>query len=670
MNGGPPTDLTVIIVNYNVRDFLEQALYAVHNASQRLRVEVFVVDNASVDDSAAMVREKFPEVILICNTENVGFSRANNQAIRQSKGKYVLLLNPDTVVEENSFDLCFQFMEAHPEAGALGVRMIDGAGKFLPESRRGFPSPFVAFCKTFGLSALFPRSKIFNRYYLGYLEHHETHPAEILCGAFMWIRQEALNRAGLLDEAFFMYGEDIDLSWRIVQSGYVNYYYPGTTIIHYKGESTKKGSLNYVKAFYQAMIIFARKHFEGPRGKRFVAMLQIAVYFRAGLTLLSQWFGRLTWPLFDACAMMTGLAVLKHFWAIYRFGNPEYYAPSFLYFNAPLYTLLWMLGIYFSGGYDPKTGPYRAIRGLLWGTLLIAVVYGFLNAEYRTSRALILLGTAWSGFAVLSGRAVAHLFRYGNMRFGEIRVKNVLLVGFPEEVERVKKLLDQSVERWNYLGAISPVPQNMDNSYLCSLDQLDEAVRIFRADELVFCGRDVPAGEMMTWMARLGPEVEYKVVAETGMAVIGSNSRNSSGELYTVAIRYRIATPGERRNKRVFDLALAMFLLPLMPLIAFLHRDFSGFLRHWAGVLRGSRTWVGYSSGGEGAVELPPLVPGILSPADDLPSTLRTSANMERLNFLYARDYTMESDLRLVFRHFHSLVRGIPPASTSGATNQ
>lgn len=658
MPGGPPTDLSVVIVNYNVRDFLEQALYSIRNASHRLRVEVFVVDNASVDDSLAMVKEKFPEVRLIENPENVGFSRANNQAIRASSGKYVLLLNPDTVVKEDTFDQCFEFMEANPEAGALGVRMIDGAGKFLPESRRGFPSPFVAFCKTFGLSALFPRSKTFNQYYLGHLDDHATHPAEILCGAFMWIRREALDRAGLLDEDFFMYGEDIDLSWRIVQAGFINYYFPGTTIIHYKGESTKKGSLNYVRVFYQAMIIFARKHFEGGRGRRFVAMLQVAVYFRAVLTLLSYWTKRLAWPLFDMAAMIAGLAVLKHLWAVYRFGDPGYYAPSFLYFNTPLYTLLWMLGIYFSGGYDPKGGTFRAIRGIFWGALGIAVIYGFLNADYRTSRALILLGTAWACFSVLAGRAAWHFLKYGNLRFAEAQTKNVLLIGFMEEVERVKKLLDQSAAKWNYLGAVSPVPKPGDKYYLCHLAQLGEAVRIFRANELVFCARDVPASEMMKWMAQLGPEVEYKAVPEAGTTAIGSSSRNSSGQLYTIAIRYQIATPGQRRNKRVFDLILALFLLPLLPLLALLHLNFPAFFRHWSGVLRGKRTWVGYCSGGENSSALPGLPPGLLSPADDLPASLRSTANIDRLNFLYAKDYGIENDFRLIVRHFRHLATG------------
>ncbi|NTV84731.1 MAG: glycosyltransferase family 2 protein, partial [Bacteroidales bacterium] len=218
--------LSVVIVNYNVIHFLEQCLSSVRRASENLEVEVFVVDNNSVDGSVKMVREKFPEVILIDNKDNTGFSKANNQAIRLSKGEYVLLLNPDTVVEDDTFSRIIAFMDAHPDAGGLGVKMIDGKGNFLPESKRGLPTPTVAFYKIFGLSAFFPKSKVFGKYHLGYLDENQTNPVDILSGAFMLLRKSVLDKIGLLDETFFMYGEDIDLSYRILKAGYQNYYFP------------------------------------------------------------------------------------------------------------------------------------------------------------------------------------------------------------------------------------------------------------------------------------------------------------------------------------------------------------------------------------------------------------------------------------------------------------
>ncbi|MBK8042940.1 MAG: glycosyltransferase [Haliscomenobacter sp.] len=528
-------DLSVVIVNYNVKYFLEQALLSVRNASGNLRVEVFVVDNNSVDDSNALVREKFPEVRLIANTVNVGFAKANNQAIRESSGTYVLLLNPDTVVEEDTFDRCFRYMEDHPGVGGLGVKMIDGAGKFLPESKRGFPTPFVAFCKTFGLSRLFPRSKTFNRYHLGFLDENQTHEVEVLAGAFMWLRRAALDKAGLLDEAFFMYGEDIDLSYRLVQAGYKNAYSPETTIIHYKGESTKKGSLNYVKTFYQAMIIFARKHFQGRQARWFVWMLQCAIYFRAGLTLMGNGFRRASWPVLDAGLFFGGLALLKHLWAVYRFGDPGYYPTSFLYFNALLYTALWLVGIFFSGGYDAKAPLSRTLRGIVWGMVLIAAIYGFLDQEYRTSRALILLGTAWALGTALLTRAIAHFLRFRNLNLGQEKAKNLVIVGSAKESERVQGLLGKAGVHVNYIGTAAPGEPADPGEYLGREEQLEEIVRIYRVDELIFCSRDIPAGQIMQWMARLGPGVEYKIVPEESWSIIGSSSKTGA-ETSTLSI--------------------------------------------------------------------------------------------------------------------------------------
>ena len=199
-----------------------------------------MVDNNSVDGSVSLVKEKFPEVIIIENKDNFGFSYANNQAIKLAEGEYILLLNPDTVVEEQTFEKVIGFMDNTPDAGGLGVKMIDGKGNFLAESKRGLPSPWVAFYRIFGISRLFPKSKRFGKYHLSYLDETQIHSVDVLAGAFMLVRKSVFDKIGLLDETFFMYGEDIDLSYRITLAGYKNYYFPETTIIHYKGESTKK----------------------------------------------------------------------------------------------------------------------------------------------------------------------------------------------------------------------------------------------------------------------------------------------------------------------------------------------------------------------------------------------------------------------------------------------
>ncbi len=276
--------LSVVIVNYNVKYFLEQCLYSLRAALQGMEAEVFVVDNNSTDGSVAYLKPNFPEVTFIENSDNPGFAKANNQAIRLAKGKYILLLNPDTVIGEDSIrSLCY-FLDEKPKAGALGVKMIDGNGVFLPESKRSFPTPWVSFCKMFGLSRLFPKNPRFAKYSLPYLNPDARHKVDVLAGAFMLIRKEALDKAGLLDEDFFMYGEDIDLSYRLKLAGYKNYYMP-ERILHYKGESTSKGNIKYVKIFYGAMLIFYRKHYSGA-GKLFSLLIRLAVWFRALLDLM------------------------------------------------------------------------------------------------------------------------------------------------------------------------------------------------------------------------------------------------------------------------------------------------------------------------------------------------------------------------------------------------
>lgn len=289
--------LSVIIVNYNVKYFLEQCLCSVRKAvaantqeTGRRNVEVWVVDNNSTDNSIEYLQMKFPFVQFIKNTVNLGFSKANNQGVREAKGKYILFLNPDTIVPEDAFTKCIAFMEATPDAGALGVQMIDGTGQYLKESKRGFPSLWVSFCKMSGLTRWFPTSKIFARYYMGHLSNQETHRIDILSGAFMMVKKEVLDRTGGFDEQFFMYGEDIDLSYRIQRAGFTNYYFSDCTIIHFKGESTRKDS-KYVRQFYKAMVQFVQKHFHGELAWFYTGLLEAVIWLRAAITVVSREHG-------------------------------------------------------------------------------------------------------------------------------------------------------------------------------------------------------------------------------------------------------------------------------------------------------------------------------------------------------------------------------------------
>ena len=252
--------LSVVIVNYNVSHYLLQCVDSLSHALRGTDSELIVVDNHSRDNSVTLLREYHPEVRIVENLHNLGFAKANNIAIRQSRGEYVLLLNPDTRVSESVVKGVISFLDSHPEAGSAGVRMLNADGTVAPESRRGVPTPMTAFYKLSGLCGMFPNSRRFGRYYLGHLPWDSPQQIEVVSGAFCMLRTSVLKKVGLLDEDYFMYGEDIDLSYRILKSGATNWYVP-ETILHYKGESTHKSSFRYVHVFYQAMHIFFRKHF-------------------------------------------------------------------------------------------------------------------------------------------------------------------------------------------------------------------------------------------------------------------------------------------------------------------------------------------------------------------------------------------------------------------------
>ncbi|MBR6444842.1 MAG: glycosyltransferase family 2 protein [Prevotella sp.] len=283
--------LTVVIVSYNVKDYVCQCLLSLRRALRDIDAEVCVVDNHSSDGTVDFLREKFPEIKVIASPHNLGFARANNMAIRQTESEFVLLLNPDTFVGEQTIRQSLDFMDEHAEAGGLGVRMLKIDGSDALESRRGLPTPMVAFYKMVGLCARYPKHRRFGQYYMGYLSWDEAARIDVISGAYCLLRRKALDEIGLLDEDFFMYGEDIDLSYRLLKGGYENWYLP-SKILHYKGESTEKSSFRYVHVFYKAMLIFFRKHYS-QMSLLLSLPIKITIYGKAFTTLLQIQMGKL-----------------------------------------------------------------------------------------------------------------------------------------------------------------------------------------------------------------------------------------------------------------------------------------------------------------------------------------------------------------------------------------
>ena len=643
--------LTIIIVNYNVKYFLEQCLHTVLRAASKLSSEIIVVDNDSVDGSCQMVEEKFPEVKLIGNKKNVGFSKANNQAIRIAKGEYILLLNPDTVVEEDCFLKIIDFMDKTPDAGGLGVKMIDGKGRFLPESKRGLPTPEIAFWKMSGLSRLFPHSKRFGKYHLGYLDNNLIHEVEVLSGAFMLLRRSTLDKVGLLDEDYFMYGEDIDLSYRITKGGYKNYYFPETTIIHYKGESTKKGSINYVKVFYNAMIIFAGKHFSKGNARRYAILINLAIYLRALLSLIGRFFSTVKLALADAFLIFLGFAVLLPVWETYKFQR-GYYPPEYLHAAVPIYILIWVGCIWLNGGYRKNIQFARIFKGLLWGTISILVFYSLIDETMRYSRALLLLGSGWAFLALPTYRYILHKFKFPGLELELDKQKRVAVVAGTTESKRISELIAHSGQKIEPVGFVSPDDSVHQQFYLGNIHQLPEIIRINKIDELIFSSEDIPSQEIIRLMLDLNDlNIDYKIAPPESFSIIGSNSISTAGEMYVVHIN-SIIKGNNKQNKRIFDLATAICLCVLSPVLVWLVNSKSGFLRSIYQVFAGKKSWVGYCPGDQN--HLPMIRKGVLSPASIFPKTI-PEKKKEELNIVYAKDYRLTVDLEIVLKAWKNI---------------
>ena len=649
-----PMTLSVVIVNYNVKYFLEQCLISVLKAMKGINGEVFVVDNASVDGSCQMVKERFPNVRLIENSQNHGFSFANNQALRVVSGEYVLVLNPDTVVEEGTFSKCLQFMDKHPDAGGLSVKMIDGKGKFLPESKRALPSPMVSFYKIFGFAKLFPHSKKFGRYHLGHLNENQTHEIEILPGAFMFIRKRALDKAGLFDETFFMYGEDIDLSYRIILNGFKNYYFPETTIIHYKGESTKKGSINYVMVFYKAMIIFARKHFSQKNALVYSTLIYIAIYFRAAFSIGKRIFNRYIEPLVDALIIALGIAIIIPFWETFRFSATNIYPDKLVMLLSAVYIVIWLISIWLSGGYDKPRKKLAAAKGAAVGSIVILLLYALLPEGMRFSRAVILLLSAWTiGLIQLTHWGYALIRK--EPREDTNKPKRIVIVGKHNEALRVENIMKQASVRRQLMGIVLPENDIAMSNYLGSLSQLDEVVRVNEIDEVIYCSSDVSSQNIIKSMLTLMPlGVDFKIAPPESLSVIGSNSIDTAGDLYTVDIN-AISLPSNKRFKRIFDIAISLVLILLLPILVFFGNGIITMLQNSLHVLVGKRTWIGYI--GKNIKGLPAIKQGVYPPIKLSNIKKKSDTQVEKINMLYAKNYSVLKDVEAIWTNINQTTR-------------
>ncbi|MFP5040357.1 glycosyltransferase family 2 protein [Parasediminibacterium sp. JCM 36343] len=643
--------ISIIIVNYNVKYFLEQCLCSVEKAIGSMEIEVIVVDNDSSDDSIAYLQPKFPFVKYIYNSDNVGFGKANNQALPYCKGDYILFLNPDTILPEDCFAKCIDFFEKQPDCGALGIKMIDGSGTFLPESKRGYPSPIASFFKLTGLAGIFPRSRIFNQYALGHLDPFANHKIDVLAGAFIMARKEAIAATNGFDEDFFMYGEDIDLSYRIQKAGFNNYYFSESTILHFKGESTKKGSLNYVKMFYSAMSIFVQKHYSGSKARVFSLLIQSAIFFRASISLLKSFVLKIGLPLVDALLIFCSLWGIKNEWTVF-FRDGEPFSQGYFPLTFFSFAIIFLITGALSGMYDKLDKPSKTFSASISGIVVMIASYSLLPEHLRFSRAVVVFGGLAAAIAIT-------IFRWVLLQLGwvlpsdeEYKFQQTAVIGSPEEYEHVHGIFKHAGLEERLLGRIKI--NGDDGEAIGDIKEVKQLLNTLNIRELIFCEGYLTYYHIIQMIQTLPHNISYRFIGHNTDSIVGSDSKATTGETLVAEGFYRISEPYNKRMKRALDIGFSSYLLITFPMQAFIVKKRWALFKNIFAVLNNQKTWVGYIILD---MPLPPLKPNIIT-CYGLPLHKIHPLNKEalrHLNIQYAKNYDFWRDLGILLKNYKYL---------------
>lgn len=654
--------LSVIIVNYNVRPFLENALTSVRKASRGIAVEIIVVDNASADGSVQMVRQSFPEVTLIVNEQNRGFGAANNQAMRRAGGEYFLLLNPDTIVQENTFAVMLEFFRAHPEAGMAGCKVLNPDGTLQLACRRSFPTPWVAFTKVSGLSTILPSSSLFGRYNLTYRNPDENYEVDAVSGSFMFLRREVWEQTNGFDEQFFMYGEDLDLCYRVQRLGWKVYYVHETQIIHYKGESARRSDIDEVKHFYEAMRVFVQKHLQ--RGKFSDVILRTGIAMREWIAFLGKVRRPLVSAVIDLFVIDAALLLAEYLWFGQVFRLPASAYPITL-------TVPWFIitaTMYFSGVYTSrKHSLSRAANSVVVGYVIIAALVFFFK-QYGFSRMITLIAAAITVVALPGWRLLVWLiFRSPEARRQSLFGRRTLIVGAGETAQKVLQKLRLRVrDGYEIVGFIDTGQGRVGDEVggveiLGTIDNINKVAQENRISEVIFATESLTYTAILSIIARTRDRsMNYRLVPTSLEVIIGKTHIDELDDLPLVEIEYNLHKPLHRLIKRVVDLWIAgigfCFLYPVLAAAA-VHREPGRFGRKVLAlprVLRGELSLVGppmwgttdRTPGTEGYWGKPGLT-GLpqINYRNDL-----TFPDIEQYNIYYAKNQSLWLDMEILLK--------------------
>ncbi len=649
--------ISVIIVSYNVRGFLENLVHSLRRALDRIEAEVIVVDNASEDNTVEFVRNNFPEVKIIENRVNVGFGKANNQAVIEAKGEYLLLINPDAVVQEDTIKEMLHFMASHPDAGAASCKILNADGTLQKTCRRGFPTPWVAFTKISGLSSLFPTTKLFGRYNLTYLNASEVHEVDAIGGSFMVIPRAVFEKVGGFDEDYFMYGEDIDLCYKIKHAGYKVYYTPQTTAVHFKGESTKRSNIDQTYEFYHAMNVFVEKRYGS--GTLLSRILNTAIVVNRQAQLTYGFFKKVSPALVDFLISIIGILIGEYikthrFFVIPGYGRPYFYigpGAAMVFFGAGF------------GLYSENKFSFRLsfLSVLLTFLLFSSLTYFF--KEFAFSRLIVLVG-CFVMFVFIPGWRLVYQLRssVGSSRhpvFG----RRTLVVGTDgRAVELIKKIRSRISMGYEIIGVVSE--SEFDQNYLLGirilgrLSELPRLIKERKVDEVIFSSGKISYSEMLQAISSVSRSgVSLKLVPDTIDVIVGKTYVDGLADVPLADIDYNINRTRNKVLKRVFDMVFSAvsFVLFSPTLMSKKDSPIRRVIRKLPNVLRGEMSLVGRSEHypiGDESVFGKFGVTGVaqLNRGQSL-----SNEEVEKLYVYYAKNQSVWLDLEVIAKSFLQL---------------
>ncbi|MGB5847138.1 MAG: glycosyltransferase [Ignavibacteriaceae bacterium] len=654
-------DLSIIIVNYNVKEFLQNLLHSIEKASLNISHEIIIVDNASDDGSVELIREKFPSVKLIANTENLGFGKANNQALEIADGKYLLLINPDTIVSEDTLDKMIRFFEDNSEAGLAGCKILNPDGTLQLACRRSFPGPWTSFCKVTGLSNLFPKSKLFARYNLTYLDEDQTYEVDAISGSFMMMRKETYDKVGGFDEEFFMYGEDLDLCYRIQQTGFKVFYVHTTQIIHYKGESTKRSRLDETKVFYDAMHLFVKKHFSGS------FLVEVILRSAIGVRKVFAFLGK------SKLAIQSALIDLLLFDLCLFFAERIYLSYStWLGFETGDYFVIYTIPAIIHVSIASLSGVYRKdslsvlrnfIAVIVSFVILTSITFFFKQFAY--SRAVVLITYLLLMTFTVFWRIVLKLFFRVGIQIDDVSKSRTLVVGINGHAIHVaEKLKFKRTDYHSVVGLVGKYHGDIGkkiNSFevIGSIENIRKVISQYKISEVIFSSDDLNYSEMMAVVADCQNEpVEFKITGTEHDFIVGKTSVSMLDDIPLIEVNYNISSPSLKFIKRLFDITFGLFVLFFFyPFIYFISKltkkktNFRSFVLNVPAVVNGTKSFVGpkkiipdkiYYMGKQGLT-------GFWYIENN------TDVEVEKLDFYYAKNQNIWLDLEILGRTLNKM---------------